>query len=153
MIIVSIHALGWRASVKVQKYSNLLQVSIHALGWRASISVFPSINLHNSFNSRPRVEGISFFFSVSPVRSLFQFTPSGGGHPTHFCSARSDVTCFNSRPRVEGILMVNFPFSLGLCFNSRPRVEGILRHFSSGRRILQFQFTPSGGGHRFKHYR
>ena len=57
MIMVSIHALTWRATVALMYMRNMLLVSIHALTWRATYDSRTIIYNFFSFNPRPHMEG------------------------------------------------------------------------------------------------
>ena len=101
---VSIHALAWRATYMKERHVDDDNVSIHALAWRATFFAPPIFQTLKSFNSRPRVEGdgnyIQFYLPCITVQSAYY---------TIEYNFRKDISLFRQKYCVQTVFFCTNP--------------------------------------------
>ncbi len=76
--MVSIHALAWGATSRLQAACNSLLVSIHAPAWGATGVPWPAYGCLRCFNPRPRMGGDPFVSSSTSCRPVSIHAPAWG---------------------------------------------------------------------------
>ena len=146
LVVVSIHAPAWGATLNCVYYEPYPCVSIHAPAWGATCSGAPGENCRTGFNPRPRMGGnnCSAPNTVSPSSSFNPRPRMGGNERGAGGGGRFEVsihapawgatpspgpilgktTGFNPRPRMGGNSAVHRRDIESSGFNPRPRMGG-----------------------------